>query len=194
MPYPKKTEENIEQVAKWFYAKCQFAASSVAAFGTPSLTFCCILAIEVASFLMTLVRKGMIEAETYHKVYAMALFLMFPALVCTLHSGDELTMMAAFRSMVTCFISCELRMSFRVSKYITWFAAVIGALLFAEAIAKLIDVRWVAWPAMLWSIADTLIIFFKARKNDRLFQTRYSQEVPTKTACESEGATPEFGG
>ena len=78
-------------MAKTFYAKSQFAATSIAApclhgfccigiccrchnleggigvmcakaFGTPSLSFCSVLAIELASLLMTLVRKGLIEA------------------------------------------------------------------------------------------------------------------------------------
>ena len=35
------------------------------AFGTPSSSFCAIFAIEIASFLMTLVRKGIIEARCF---------------------------------------------------------------------------------------------------------------------------------
>lgn len=174
MPYPHKTATNVEQVAKWFYAKSQFAATSLAAFGTPSLSFLSVLAIEIASFLMTLVRKGIIEARTYHIVYATSLLIMFPAIVATLHSGDHLAKLAAFRALCACFIACEMRMNYRYSKYLTWVAAITGGYVVAEGINQYVDVKWAAWPGMASSAADTLIIFFKARRNERLYSNSES--------------------
>lgn len=184
MPYPQKTADNVEQVAKWFYAKSQFAATAIAAFGTPSLSFLSVLAIEIASFLMTLVRKGIIEAHHYHIVYAASLFIMFPALIATLHGDDYAATVAAFRGLCACFIACELRMTHRLSKYLTWVLAIIGGWMAAAACDSIADVRWFAWPGMIWSAADTLIIFLKARKSERLYSNGKSVEIAPEAKAE----------
>jgi len=176
MPYPQKTANNVEQVAKWFYAKSQFAATSLAAFGTPSLSFLSVLAIEIASFLMTLVRKGIIETRTYHIVYAASLFIMFPAIVATLHSGDYQATVATFRALCVCFFACEMRMNYKYNKYLTWAVSIAGGCLIVEGVNRFIDIRWAAWPGMAWSAADTLIILFKARTNERLYSN--SEKAP----------------
>lgn len=172
MPYPSRTSENMEQTAKWFYAKSQFAATALAAFGTPALTFGSVLAIEIASFLMTLVRKGIIDSHQYHIVYAASLFIMFPAVAVTLHSPDEGATLATFRALCATFISCELRMNYNQSKYLTWFAALVGGALAAAAISSVMDVKLPAWMGMTWSAGDTVIIFLKARRNERLYGSR----------------------
>lgn len=172
MPYPKKTDKSIESVAKWFYAKSQFAATTLAAFGTPSLSFCSILAIEIASFLMTLVRKGLIEDRTYHFIYAFSLFIMFPAIVIVLHSGDPVAELACFRAMCACFISCEMRMNYRFSKYTTWIVSLVGGMMIAEGAAAFINIKWLAWPGMIWSMVDTLVILFRASGNSDSFAAK----------------------
>lgn len=169
MPYPTKTAANVEQTAKWFYAKSQFAATALAAFGTPVLTFGSILAIEIASLLMTLVRKGIIESHHYHAVYAGALFIMFPAMVVTLHSSDEAATLATFRALGACFIGCELRMNHGWSKYWSWAIAIVGGTVVTSAVSQVVDVRWPAWVGMAWSAVDTLLIFQRARNNERLY-------------------------
>ncbi|CAJ1384030.1 unnamed protein product [Effrenium voratum] len=167
MPYPKKTSETIEQVAKKFYAKSQFAATALAAFGTPSLSFCSILAIELASLLMTLVRKGIIEARTYHIVYAFSLFIMFPCLVATIHSGDELAEMAAFRGLTACALAVDLRLTYGFSKYITWAISIVGGYFLVDMLCPVMGVtvfKWFfAWPGMMWSAADTLRSFYNVK-------------------------------
>eukprot|EP00927_Polykrikos_kofoidii_P037431 TRINITY_DN31580_c0_g2_i1.p1 TRINITY_DN31580_c0_g2~~TRINITY_DN31580_c0_g2_i1.p1 ORF type:complete len:320 (-),score=27.65 TRINITY_DN31580_c0_g2_i1:97-1056(-) len=160
MPYPGKTRRNIEQTAKWFYAKSQFAATSLAAFGPPSLTFGSILAIELASLLMTLVRKGIIASRTYHIMYAASLFVMFPAMVVMLHAGDGPTgpaAVATFRALCTCFVSCEMRLTHRLPKILTWSVSILAGTLAASAIVHALGGLWIilAWAGMLWSVVDT---------------------------------------
>eukprot|EP00434_Breviolum_minutum_P044550 symbB.v1.2.039800.t1/scaffold6792.1/size15526/3 len=157
MPYPKATPPEVEEVAKRFYAKSQFAATSIAAFGTPSLSFCSVLAIELASLLMTLVRKGLIEGRTYHIVYASSLFIMFPCIGATLHCGDAVMEMAAFRGLVVCALAVDLRLTRRLDKYMVWGVAIVAGHLLAELLANVAYYKLLfAWPGMVWSAVDTL--------------------------------------
>eukprot|EP00931_Biecheleriopsis_adriatica_P057198 TRINITY_DN33920_c0_g1_i1.p1 TRINITY_DN33920_c0_g1~~TRINITY_DN33920_c0_g1_i1.p1 ORF type:complete len:354 (-),score=68.96 TRINITY_DN33920_c0_g1_i1:76-1137(-) len=169
MPYPKKTAKSVEAVAKKFYAKSQFAATALAAFGTPSLSFCSVLAIEIASFLMTLVRKGLIEARTYHAWYSLSLFVMFPCLVASIHSGHPDEEMAAYRAMTACFFSIPLRLDMRVSKYITWCVSIVAGFLIIEAGPHFVDMtrtpKVIAWLGMAWSAGDTVYSFACAERS-----------------------------
>ncbi|CAK9113176.1 Uncharacterized protein SCF082_LOCUS52469 [Durusdinium trenchii] len=163
MPYPKKTPETTEQVAKTFYAKSQFAATTIAAFGTPSLSFCSVLAIELASLLMTLVRKGIIEARTYHIVYALSLFIMFPCLVAVLHSGDAWAELAVFRGLMACAFAVDMRLKYRLGKYLTWTVSILAGYVAAEMLASVMNFKWIAWVGMLWSAGSTLSGFYSVR-------------------------------
>lgn len=186
MPYPGKTSATVEGMAKYFYAKAQFAATAIAAFGCPSLSFASMLAIEIASFLMTLVRKGVIEARTYHIVYAGALFVMFPALVATLHSDDGVMVEGTMRALATSFVSCVMRLEMRYSKYTTWVVAIIFTCIAEHGIRflstcsdsvfssscdlhgiKLVTLaRAIAWPCMVWAAGDTLACFRSAKRRE----------------------------
>lgn len=157
MPYPKSTPRPVEEMAKTFYAKSQFAATSIAAFGTPSLSFCSVLAIELASLLMTLVRKGLIEARTYHIVYATSLFAMFPCIVATLHCGDAAMEMAAFRGLMVCAVAVDLRLKHRIDKYVAWGLSIVGGHFLAEILGMVGCYKLlIAWPGMAWSAAGTV--------------------------------------
>lgn len=157
MPYPKSTPRPVEEMVKTFYAKSQFAATSIAAFGTPSLSFCSVLAIELASLLMTLVRKGLIEARTYHIVYATSLFAMFPCIVATLHCGDAAMEMAAFRGLMVCAVAVDLRLKHRIDKYVAWGLSIVGGHFLAEILGMVGCYKLlIAWPGMAWSAAGTV--------------------------------------
>eukprot|EP00930_Biecheleria_cincta_P041051 TRINITY_DN28124_c0_g1_i1.p1 TRINITY_DN28124_c0_g1~~TRINITY_DN28124_c0_g1_i1.p1 ORF type:complete len:325 (-),score=54.86 TRINITY_DN28124_c0_g1_i1:31-1005(-) len=163
MPYPEETD-SIQPVTKWFYAKSQFAATAFAAFGTPTLSFGAVLAIEIASFLMTLVRKGIIESHTYHIIYASALFINLPTMLATMYSGEAEASQAVFRVGVTVFLAVHLRMSRGVDKYLTWVLAVLGGHFITEGLSMVLDpfaLRLVQWPGMLWSFVDTIMRFQK---------------------------------
>eukprot|EP00931_Biecheleriopsis_adriatica_P081407 TRINITY_DN5473_c0_g2_i1.p1 TRINITY_DN5473_c0_g2~~TRINITY_DN5473_c0_g2_i1.p1 ORF type:complete len:342 (-),score=47.75 TRINITY_DN5473_c0_g2_i1:32-1057(-) len=165
MPYPPGTPENVEAMVKKFYAKCQFAASALAAFGTPMLSFGSVLAIEVASFLMTLVRKGKIDSWMYHTVYSVSLFIMFPAIVATIYfSGDPAAEIATFRALVVMRFAVPLRLKYRFSRYTTCvLSAAIGCALTAgiEGLMSSASMKVLAMVGMLWSILDTLRILLR---------------------------------
>mmetsp|Transcript_20037 Transcript_20037/g.46654 ORF Transcript_20037/g.46654 Transcript_20037/m.46654 type:complete len:357 (-) Transcript_20037:317-1387(-) len=165
MPYPPDTPGERILMAKHFYAKSQFAAASLAVFGCPVLSFASILAIEIASFMMTLVRKGIVSSTVYHLVYSAALFIMFPAMVVTLHFMGEDCAMATFRAMCATAIAVRVRMKMRWSRYLTWALSVVGGALLAEALAMVGSVQLVAWVGASWSAGDTLMQLKADAKN-----------------------------
>mmetsp|Transcript_75890 Transcript_75890/g.214609 ORF Transcript_75890/g.214609 Transcript_75890/m.214609 type:complete len:341 (+) Transcript_75890:66-1088(+) len=170
MPYPASMKPHQVQATKHYYAKAQFAAASLAVLGIPALAFASVLAIEVASFLMTLVRKGIIQRRTYHIVYAASLFIMLPAMVVSLHGMGGDVAMATFRAMIVTAFAVTLRMEQRMPKYSTWAASIVLGVLCAEVIAAHLNLHLVAWAGILWSSGDTVRVFVSGRA--KVEQTR----------------------
>lgn len=75
MPYPNTVGQEQRSPIKKSYALAQFAATAVCLSPDASLNFCPLLAIQMAPLMMTLVRKGKVTAGTYHRVYAISLYL-----------------------------------------------------------------------------------------------------------------------
>mmetsp|Transcript_4646 Transcript_4646/g.11253 ORF Transcript_4646/g.11253 Transcript_4646/m.11253 type:complete len:350 (+) Transcript_4646:83-1132(+) len=156
MPYPEKVPGNVVSTAKRFYAKSQFAAAALAVFGTPILSFASILAIEVASFLMTLVRKGIVSSAVYHIIYALSLFIMMPCMVVTLFFMEQDVAMATFRAMTVTALAIPLRFQLRIDRYLTWLLSILAGSIAAEVFIYLGCPLLIAVVGMLWSAGDTL--------------------------------------
>ncbi|KAL9178761.1 hypothetical protein ACHAXT_003892 [Thalassiosira profunda] len=76
MPYWEDCSMATQRRFKQFYAYCQFMATlAVLAMANPCWSFSVMLAIQLAAFLMTMVRKGIISTRTYHGVYTISLIL-----------------------------------------------------------------------------------------------------------------------
>lgn len=161
MPYPPETDPRVEHTAKWFYAKSQFVATGLSAFGLPFLSFGSVLAIEIASFLMTLVRKGIIEARHYHCLYGFALFIMLPAMLVALHSSDEADAMSTFRVMCITAASVRFRLKWKWNKYVAWAGALMMGTAVGEGMAYFTNFRYWIWPGVFWGIGDIFIMLFK---------------------------------
>ena len=73
MPYPSCLNPQVKDAIKWNYMDAQFAASKMVLSPDAAMCWIPLLGIQIAPFLMTLVRKGKIGALTYHRVYAMCL-------------------------------------------------------------------------------------------------------------------------
>eukprot|EP00443_Scrippsiella_acuminata_P048896 CAMPEP_0115303054 /NCGR_PEP_ID=MMETSP0270-20121206/70711_1 /TAXON_ID=71861 /ORGANISM="Scrippsiella trochoidea, Strain CCMP3099" /LENGTH=206 /DNA_ID=CAMNT_0002721021 /DNA_START=472 /DNA_END=1092 /DNA_ORIENTATION=+ len=183
MPYPEGTPEHVEKFVKRFYAKAQFAATALAVFGTPVLAFGSVLAIEIASFLMTLVRKGIASSKIYHGVYSASLFIMFPAMFVTLHCADDLTVQSTFRAMVVAAVPTTLRMG-RLekpwSKYSSWAIGIPTGVLAAEVALQFVNPVFVAWLGALWSMGDTIQEFFLAKQTSKDKRSENPNEPPQK--------------
>jgi len=78
MPYWEGCSDQTEKVFKHFYALAQFGATvGCMMTSNPAWPLAILLPIQGASFLMTLVRKGIISTMSYHMAYAFSLLLVF---------------------------------------------------------------------------------------------------------------------
>jgi cytochrome b involved in lipid metabolism len=78
MPYWEGCSMETQKRFKGFYAYCQFLATlACLACGNPSWPLAVLLAIQLASLLMTLVRKGLLSAKGYHYGYTATLVAPF---------------------------------------------------------------------------------------------------------------------
>mmetsp|Transcript_41376 Transcript_41376/g.74909 ORF Transcript_41376/g.74909 Transcript_41376/m.74909 type:complete len:352 (+) Transcript_41376:73-1128(+) len=127
MPYPPNTPKNVEQEAKRFYARAQFGAAAASVMAPPTLSFLCVLGIEGASLLMTLVRKGIIEARHYHMLYTISLVHVYFALARMVLYDMELHCTWALMSGLAWLFACFLRFHSPLSKYIVWPVALVSA-------------------------------------------------------------------
>jgi len=75
MPYPSTISVSNQQKIKFEYALYQLGATLLCLTDNTLLSFMPILAIQIAPLLMTLVRKGLINALKYHQIYALTLSL-----------------------------------------------------------------------------------------------------------------------
>jgi len=76
MPYWDGCSVATQKRFKRFYAYSQFMATMAClAVANPAWPLACLLAIQLASLLMTLVRKGLLSARGYHYGYTAALLL-----------------------------------------------------------------------------------------------------------------------
>ena len=68
MPYPPEIPKATRKDFKRNYMVAQYCATVLCVMGVPSMAFWTALPIQLAAFLMTLVRKGKISALRYHQV------------------------------------------------------------------------------------------------------------------------------
>jgi hypothetical protein len=74
MPYWEGCSVQTQKRFKSFYAYCQFLASlGCLSVSNPAWPLSILLAIQLASLLMTLVRKGLLSTRGYHYLYTAAL-------------------------------------------------------------------------------------------------------------------------
>merc|ERR1719291_786166 len=75
LPHPSNVTSDQQLKIKRLYTKAQFGATVTSLINDPSINFAPLLGIQMAPFLMTLVRKGKISTGTYHRVYSASLSL-----------------------------------------------------------------------------------------------------------------------
>lgn len=91
MPYALEIGSAEVQHTKNMYIRAQFMATAFTLTGRPSLSFIPTLGIQVAPFLMTLVRKGKISVSAYHMIYAWTVLLPLPAtMILVYHASNML--------------------------------------------------------------------------------------------------------
>ena len=121
MPYWPGCTIATQKRFKIFYAYSQFMATLACLLtANPAWPFACLFAIQLASLLMTLVRKGLLSARGYHYGYTVALIL--PYLVVARSMADY--GVVAVRDLAGVFglgaTLFYLRRQFHINKYVLW--------------------------------------------------------------------------
>lgn len=82
MPYWENCSTATQRRFKSFYAYSQFLATlACLSMSNPAWPFAVLLPIQLAAFLMTMVRKGFLSTKSYHIIYTFS--LMIPYIVAT---------------------------------------------------------------------------------------------------------------
>jgi cytochrome b involved in lipid metabolism len=130
MPYWDGCSISTQKRFKSFYAYCQFMATlACLCVSNPAFSLAVLLPIQLASLLMTLVRKGIISAKGYHIGYTISLVMpFFVGLRSMSYSLIEFPTM-----LITAAILYQLRRR-GIGKYTLWIPIVAGRILFGDKI------------------------------------------------------------
>ena len=112
MPYWTGLDPNIQNYIKIFYTHAQFMATCVCLNSKISYILYIVFPIQLAAFLMTLVRKNIISAKLYHILYGLALL-----------SGYIINFFcySLYFSILIGFVLYYLRIICKINKYYMWF-------------------------------------------------------------------------
>ena len=112
-------------IVNTFYSVSQVLATMNMLSGDMDDAFFVLLPIQLAAFLMTLVRKGYIGTEAWHAVYTLALFSNFAtAYYKHEHNRGNLVNYWAINALF-----CEFRFNMRINKYLLWTLVVLRFLI-----------------------------------------------------------------
>ena len=135
MPFPESVSLQFVTNVNIFYSQAQILAASYLLFGTssPQLTeyaFLILFPIQMAAFLMTMVKKGIITSVDWHVMYSLSLSLPFLYLLFKTDLMDNIP------ALPIALIFCFLRINTRLSKYFLWNLLGVAWFLLITAVPK----------------------------------------------------------
>lgn len=133
-PYARDTPASFVTWHNRFYSMSQFGATMAIMFRGVDSAFMALLPIQTAPFLMTLVKKGIINQTEWHIWYTLGLLANW--VHALFGKGNDGNLLANWQYALV-FISATIaRLYFRINKYIIWSAAWLLSIL---ALKKLDD-------------------------------------------------------
>tara|TARA_B100000902_G_C27322663_1_gene925845 strand:- start:19327 stop:19962 length:636 start_codon:yes stop_codon:yes gene_type:complete len=133
MPYPSNITTIEQNKIKLLYTRAQFLATINVITEDPISCFIPVLAIQIAPFLMTLIRKGKIRCIIYHRVYALTLWLPFLIFLCRVINDTESVLHILWYGIFTSRVVVPLRLR-DTNVYIVWIIGVVGSIYSYEVI------------------------------------------------------------
>jgi hypothetical protein len=114
MPFPENSSERLIAATNVYYSVCQVLATLIVLYATdyPRLLMV-MFPIQLAAFLMTLVRKSIISGGTWHVLYAISLGLNYVYAIF-----DDLSLPLDYWLFAAFF--CVFRFLFNGNKYLLW--------------------------------------------------------------------------
>jgi hypothetical protein len=139
MPYWEGCSDATKTRFKKFYAYCQFMATIACLIaGNPVWPLSVLLAIQLASLLMTLVRKGLISARAYHYAYTASLCVPYVMVARHLkYLKHPFSEGLAYFALGTCLFQLRRR---GVHKYALWGPLVAARVTFGDTLLS-----WDVW-------------------------------------------------
>jgi len=120
MPMPDSWSTNTVSSLNMFYSVSQVLATLGTLIATNmEVHFIILFPIQLAAFLMTCVRKGIITSRTWHILYATALGINYLYWIRQIHLFSVLVVL----------VFCVARFTYRINKYLLW-TTVIGLTLY----------------------------------------------------------------
>jgi hypothetical protein len=117
MPYWQDCSLSTQRRFKSFYAYCQFLATlACLSMTNPAWPFAVLLPIQLAAFLMTMVRKGFLSSKGYHVLYTSSLIMPFIVAIRRMYQTRHPDVMGLF---VVGLALYRLR-SMGIDKYYLW--------------------------------------------------------------------------
>lgn len=117
MPYWQDCSLSTQRRFKSFYAYCQFLATlACLSMTNPAWPFAVLLPIQLAAFLMTMVRKGFLTSKGYHVLYTASLIMPFIVAIRRMYQTRHPDVMALFFAGLALY---RLR-SMGIDKYYLW--------------------------------------------------------------------------
>lgn len=118
MPYWSDCPAALQSAIKYFYTHSQFMATIVCLFGKIPYILAVAFPIQIASFLMTLVRKNIISAFWYHVLYGGSLLIVY-----LINAAD----LALYPVVLIGVALIYIRVHLKLNKYVLWtLVALIG--------------------------------------------------------------------
>jgi ferredoxin-NADP reductase len=111
MPYWSGCPPRLQSVIKYFYTHSQFMATTTCMFSKVPYILAVAFPIQIASFLMTLVRKQIISAFWYHALYGGSL-----AVVYLINAADPALYVISLLGIMMMYIRIQLKLN----KYAVW--------------------------------------------------------------------------
>lgn len=129
MPYWDGCSKETQRRFKSFYAYCQFMATlACLTVGNPAWPLSVLIAIQMASLLMTLVRKGLLSAQGYHIGYTITLTMPWFVALRSLQHGPDMLWFAPIA-----WVLYQLRRQ-GVNKYAIWLPMIAARVLWGDEI------------------------------------------------------------
>lgn len=153
MPYWSDCSPRLQSAIKYFYTHSQFMATAVCLFSDIPYILAVAFPIQIASFLMTLVRKNIISAFWYHALYASSLLSVY-----AINARDP----ALYPISAVGVFLIYVRVNLKLNKYVLWtMVAVIGGLLRYAAVSNASyddKVRVLSFSFITWFTVHALFI------------------------------------
>jgi hypothetical protein len=115
MPFPDWVSQVARTRLNYYYSVSQVLATMTILYSSSSeRAFMILFPIQIAAFLMTLVRKKMITPLQWHIYYAFSLFMNY------IHGALIQTETLPVLFYISSVVFCLLRFGFRINKYVLW--------------------------------------------------------------------------